>query len=275
MAETGDLLTRIYGNFRGADFRGEEINLGRSPDCLNVWRDYKKITSIETRPGMELDTAFEDTVYGIFFYTVNDTELLLVHSGTKLYKVENGTKTELYSGLNDAPSDGFVYNSTWYFKDGKNYLQYDGKTIKDVEGYVPTTTIGITAIDDGTGPRTPHEDVNLLSPYRINTMRGNGAGKEFQLDAQEIDSDFAPEVTIDGQKVYDTVTVEFYESRDDDLPILVRTVKCGENVEPPVDEFGNRINWWYNWSTTSAYFPRRMYCDTSVYSKDYDDDIGE
>ena len=35
----GDIVTRIYGNFRGADFRGEEINIVRSPDCLNVWKD--------------------------------------------------------------------------------------------------------------------------------------------------------------------------------------------------------------------------------------------
>ena len=41
MSETGSLVTRRYGSFRGADFRGEDDNLARSPDCLNVWRDYK------------------------------------------------------------------------------------------------------------------------------------------------------------------------------------------------------------------------------------------
>ena len=40
--ETGDRISRIYANFRGADFRGEEINIRRSPDCLNVWKDYKE-----------------------------------------------------------------------------------------------------------------------------------------------------------------------------------------------------------------------------------------
>ena len=29
-----DLVSRIYSNFRGVDFRGEEINLIRSPDSL-------------------------------------------------------------------------------------------------------------------------------------------------------------------------------------------------------------------------------------------------
>ena len=49
MSATGDLISRIYGSFRGADFRGEEINLSRSPDCLNVWKDYKETESIRTR----------------------------------------------------------------------------------------------------------------------------------------------------------------------------------------------------------------------------------
>ena len=86
MSETGDLITRVYANFRGADFRGEEINLTRSPDCLNVWKDYKFTESIRTRPAMESVLAFSDTVYGIFFYNGK----MLVHSGTKLYKVSNG-----------------------------------------------------------------------------------------------------------------------------------------------------------------------------------------
>ena len=81
-----DIVTRVYGNFRGADFRGEEINLSRSPDCLNVWKDYKETDSIRTRPGMELHTAFNGTVYGIFFYK----DMMLVHRADKLYRVENG-----------------------------------------------------------------------------------------------------------------------------------------------------------------------------------------
>ena len=43
-------VTRVYGGFRGVDFRGEEVNLSRSPDCLNVWKDYKDVDGIRTRP---------------------------------------------------------------------------------------------------------------------------------------------------------------------------------------------------------------------------------
>jgi hypothetical protein len=55
-----NLISRIYSNFRGVDFRGEEINLSRSPDSLNVWKDYKETESIRTRPKMKLEMVLED-----------------------------------------------------------------------------------------------------------------------------------------------------------------------------------------------------------------------
>ena len=186
---TGDLITRVYGNFRGVDFRGEEINLVRSPDSLNVWKDYKETESIRTRPGMELKVSFPDSVYGVFFYK----NLTLVHSGTNLYTVTSGGKKNIiYSGLREANSDGFVYEDIWYFKDGKHYLQYDGTTIKEVEGYVPTTSIARKPAGGG----TIHEDVNMLTGKRINTFLADGASFDFFLDAKNIDTDYAPIVKV-------------------------------------------------------------------------------
>lgn len=189
----GDLVTRVYSNFRGADFRGEEINLVRSPDCLNMWKDYKETESIRTRPGAELLSKFDSTVWGVFFYN-NE---ILVHSGTKLYKLVDGVKTELYNELNDKRSDSFIYNNIWYFKDGKYYLQYDGKEIKKVEGYIPTTSIGRKP----TGGGTIYEDVNMLSDYRINSFVVEERPCTCHLDAKDIDEDFTPEVTINGKKI--------------------------------------------------------------------------
>lgn len=192
MTETGDIVSRIYSNFRGVDFRGEEINLVRSPDSLNVWKDYKETESIRTRPGLELKQSFDARVYGIFFFNGS----MLVHSGSKLYKVTNGVKTEIYAGLNEAVSDSFVYENIWYFKDGKNYLRYDGTTITDVVGYVPTTSIGRKPEGGG----TIYEDVNMLSEYRINTFVGDGESKKFVLDAKDIDDEFS-EVLVNGEPV--------------------------------------------------------------------------
>ena len=211
--DTGDLISRIYGGFRGVDFRGEEINIVRSPDSLNVWKDYRETDSIRTRPGMVLQTAFDDPVYGIFFY--NDTQI--VHSGDKLYTVNNGVKTVLFSGAREAVSNSFTFENVWYFKDGKHYLQYDGTTIKDVEGYVPTTSIGRKPGGGG----TVYEDVNMLQGRRINTFLADGGSFDFVLDAQNIDIGFPPIVKVNDEVVtqgyrtnYDTGTVIFDKAPD-------------------------------------------------------------
>lgn len=201
MADT-TIVSRVYSGFRGVDFRGDEINLSRSPDALNVWKDYKETDSIRTRPGLEKVNDFSEPVYGVFFYTAGLASMMLVHSGTKLYKVVNGEKTELYSGLKAAASDSFVYNNTWYFKDGEHYLQYDGNTIKAVEGYVPTTSIGRKPAGGG----TIHEDVNLLSGKRINTFLADGTSTVFALDAQGLDTDFTPIVKVNGIAVTNFTT---------------------------------------------------------------------
>lgn len=190
---TGDLISRVYGNFRGVDFRGEEINLARSPDSLNVWKDYKETESIRTRPAMALKHSFTDTVYGMFFYK----GFMIVHSGTKLYKVQNGSKTEIFSGVSASTSDGFIYENIWYFKDGNNYLQYDGNVIYEVQGYVPTTSIARKPSGGG----KIHEDVNMLTGRRKNTFLADGESKDFYLDVMKLDTDFKPIVTVDDKEV--------------------------------------------------------------------------
>ena len=188
---TGDLITRVYSNFRGVDFRGEEINLRRSSDSLNVWKDYKETDSIRTRPGMELNVSFNSPVYGIFFYK----DIMLVHSGNKLYKVENGNKTVIYGNLKSPKSNGFIYENIWYFLCAGDYLQYDGTTIKAVEGYMPTTSIARKPSGGG----TKYEDVNMLCDKRINTFLADGSSRDFYLDADNLDEDFKPIVKIDGE----------------------------------------------------------------------------
>ena len=188
-----DLISRIYSNFRGVDFRGEEINLVRSPDSLNVWKDYKETESIRTRPGMEMKVPFDDTVYGIFYFKGK----MLVHSGTKLYKIDDGEKQVIYSDLNEATSQSFVFDDVFYLKDGLHYLKYDGTTIENVVGYVPTTSISRKPMGGG----TKYEDVNMLSDYRKNSFLADGGSFSFFLDVVNIDEDFAPVVTYNDEVV--------------------------------------------------------------------------
>lgn len=191
---SGDLINRVYTSFRGVDFRGEEINLVRSPDALNIWKDYKETESIRTRPKLEALEVFSTPVWGIFFYKVGNTEMTIVHSGTTLYKIVNGVREQLYTGLNPRKSYSFIYNNIWYFKDGINYLQYDGQIITEVVGFVPTTSIGRKPAGGG----TTYQDINMLTGIRINTFLADGVSKEYYLDAQGIDTDFTPIVTVNG-----------------------------------------------------------------------------
>ena len=73
---SGNLVTRNYTNFRGVDFsnRKDEVSLYRSPDALNVWKNYKSSNGrcIETRPDLELIGTYDNTIFGLFFYTINN-----------------------------------------------------------------------------------------------------------------------------------------------------------------------------------------------------------
>ena len=196
-----DIVSRIYSNFRGVDFRGEEINLVRSPDSLNVWKDYKETESIRTRPGMALAKDFAEPVYGVFFFKGS----MLVHSGTKLYKDDE----VLYEGLQEKLSNSFIYEDVWYFKDGKNYLKYDGTIVEPVEGYIPTTTI---ARKPG-GGGTKYEEVNMLSDYRYNSFLSDGVSFDYFLDVMNIDEDFPVVVTVNDVVVEEGYEVDYAEGK--------------------------------------------------------------
>lgn len=197
-----NIVSRIYSNFRGVDFRGDEINLVRSPDSLNMWKDYKETESIRTRPDIQLATAFDAPVYGIWFYNGHR----MVHSGTKLYADD----AVLFSDVNAIKSNAFVFENVFYFKDGIHYLQYDGETIKEVEGYIPTTTIARKPVGGG----TVYEDVNMLSDYRKNAFLSDGGSFDYWLDVRSIDADYVPEVTVNGEVVATSeYTVDYVEGK--------------------------------------------------------------
>lgn len=199
---SGSLITRNYAEFRGVDFSNNEVSLVRSPDSLNMWKDYKNSLGkqIETRPEIELVETYNNTIFGLFFYKVGNTEMTIVHSGTKLYKVVGATQTELFTGMNPRRSNAFVYNNVLYIKDGINYLKYDGSVCSQVVGFIPTTSIGRKPSGGG----TTYQDVNMLSAWRKNTFVADGESTEYFLDAQNIDGE-APIVKVNGDvKTYGT-----------------------------------------------------------------------
>jgi hypothetical protein len=203
MAVSGSLITRNYTNFRGVDFsnRKDEVSLYRSPDAINMWKNYKnsKGRCVESRPDIELVKEFTDTIFGLFFYTYNNSTHRIVHSGTKLYDNDN----IIYSNMAEHKSKAFVYEKSLYIKDGSKYYVYDGTQVKEVEGYIPTTTI--SRIPNGGG--TIYEDVNLLTGIRKNSFVADGTSKEYIVDSESFDSDYKVRAWVNGTEVTNFATI--------------------------------------------------------------------
>lgn len=194
---SGSLITRNYTNFRGVDFSNKEVSIYRSPDAINMWKNYKNLgMSIETRPDLELFKQFNNTKYGLFFYTINNVDHMIIHCGVSLYDYNPVTKvmkTIKATGMNVIKSQSFIYRNILYIKDGLNYLQYDGETCKEVTGYIVRTTIGKAP----SGAGSTYQEINLLTGVRENSFCGDGESKEYVLDAKELDADYTVRVFID------------------------------------------------------------------------------
>ena len=186
------IVPRLYSNFRGVDFRGEEINLIRSPDAKNMWKNYKKTSAIETRPGLKMvDRSLCELALspmGIYFYK----DKMLVHASNSLFSYKDGVLKQIYSDCGIDQSNGFVYENVFYFMDGENYMKYDGEKFERVEGYIPTTSIARKP--EGGGSK--YEDINMLSDYRYNTFLSDGGSFDFYLDSRNLDTDYVPEVWL-------------------------------------------------------------------------------
>jgi len=268
MSSLSDLITRNYGPFRGVDFSNNDVLLSRSPNALNMWKNYQESECIETRPGMKLLNTFNGPIYGLFFYTIQNYTHVLVHVGTKMYEWDNypnipATTTELYTGLNPKESRSFVYDNVFFFMDGINYLEYDGRLMKKVEGTIPFTSYyknpdGSTTIDEDTDTDLVYQPVNVLTSLRKNMFIGDGKSIRYQLDAKGLDptSTYLMRANVGGQEQTENIhftvnrvagVVTFSNAPTKDSEVIItyskttqgyknRILNCNLSVE-----FDNRI----------------------------------
>lgn len=199
---TSTSIKRTYTNFRGVDFANDPalVDLTRSPDALNVWKNYSDTqgSCIETRPGYRKLGNFESNINGIYIYN----NKALVHAGTNLYLWSNFPDTPeqkelLKSDMNNIRSSFVIFDDKLYILDGINYLVYDGtlKNVKDDNAYIPTTSISRSPSGGG----ELYQDINLLSSYRKNSFLADGTSTEYYLDAQNIDE--VTEVLVNDEEV--------------------------------------------------------------------------
>lgn len=299
MSNSGNLITRNYGNFRGVDFynRADNVSLNRSPDSLNMWKNYQSEQCVETRPDIELvGTAYASDINGFFIYYHTGADHKIVHSGTSLY--DNGDS--IYASMADTKSQYFIVGNNLYIKDGTNFLMYNGATVVTVESiaYIPTTSISRTPVENATDQAggTQFQDVNLISPYRKNSFTGDGTNLYYPLDTTDIDNDYTPVVTgtaitftVDyttGVLTFATAPSEPDTDGEDNITIQFKKTVSGyaDKIKKCtiLTEFDNRVFFagnpdypnlvWYcsNDSTTGLADP--TYCADTDYNKDGTDD---
>lgn len=247
-------VKRQFINLAGVDFKNEEslVDLTRSPDALNVWRNYdEEGNCIRTRPGYSQIAVFDGKINGIHLY---NSTTALVHSGTKLYLWNNfpsqpNNPTVLSTTMNNDKSSFFIFNSKLYINDGLNYLVYDG-TLRSVsqDAYIPTTSIARSPSGGG----TQYQDINVLTPKRINQFIADGTSTVYQLDFSSIDS-------VDSVYVNDTLVA----TTDYTVNTTLGQVTFGTAPSAPVLSGTDNVKITYS-KTTSSYTTRISSCKISM-----------
>ena len=140
-------------------------------------------------------------INGIFQFDDGEVSETLVHAGTELYRWDgaetfvNVTRTSTIGkaevmGLLDRKSCAFQNNGRLFIVGAGPYMAYgnwgDGYELRLVrecgEVYIPTTSININDSTVENDVRATLDDVNMLTPKRINKLVGNGDFTQTEKD---------------------------------------------------------------------------------------------
>lgn len=215
---------------------GEKI-LIHAGTRLFLWRNYPLSVGVsmsETlflpEPVLEenglkrFELTLDENVYSVKGLTTSDGEEILIREydrdtrtltvrGSKLSAgdVLNLTYTEgeisehdaLFSEMNERRSVSFIFNNRLYLIDGKNYLVYDGESVRSVidGAYIPTTYINIIPAGENADIGTEYEQRNILQPRFKHTFIADGETKEFYLNENALEE--ISEVKVYGVSVTD------------------------------------------------------------------------
>lgn len=155
--------------FGGIDLSSSSTTIPfyNSPDIKNMIPNTRG--DLDSRPGWETIKDFGNVpINGIFEYT---GDKYLVVAGDKIYRSNDNFASSIYTTVN-AEHEGFMYNGKLYMINGSKYLVYDGVSVTEVVGYIPTETIGTPA----TGGGTAFEEPNLISAFHKQSFQQTGAG---------------------------------------------------------------------------------------------------
>ena len=95
----------------------------------------------------------------------------------------------LFDNMNPRKSTSFIFNNRLYIIDGKNYLVYDGVSVKSVldNAYIPLTYINIITSGENADIGKQHEQRNILQSKFRHTFIADGTTTEFFLNENALD----------------------------------------------------------------------------------------
>ena len=184
--------TLTLENFKGVDLSSSPLRVAtsRASYMRNLWSENG---ANHKRPGWRELFRLDGKINGVFPFEEGSAEVLLVHAGTKLYRViqMQGVwgQAKLREGLENTSSQCFYRDGRAYIIGCGAYLVYgsfDGEyVLKDVSeiAYVPTTTVSIGAVGSGDTQRASLDGVNLLTAWRKNRLDSTSTSAYYELDA--------------------------------------------------------------------------------------------
>lgn len=159
----------------------------QSDEMLN---EYFKERMLTKRPGQAYLTASIGSFPVLSMYEKKYKGFLIFSAGTKFNKcdISTGVVTEIYSGLTANKGVFFVFKNAagadiLYYKNGAQYVQYDGTTVTSVVGYIPTVITG----RGPTGGGTPFEKYNRIQAGFRNSFSADGIAVAYLLTLTNLD----------------------------------------------------------------------------------------
>ena len=177
-------------NLKDLEFE-QEVN--QTPYMLNMM--YRN-GAFGKRYGQEIfnNFTFAGKIYATFYFAGQ----IIVHAGTKVYK-SNGTSFTEISGATVTAAKGLfmVYAQKLYYLQNKKFYQYDGTTWSQITPYVPDVLINCKP--DGTKSDNLDE-YNILGLQFAYIYNGDGTTKLYKSydNLNIINTNVEPIVEIDG-----------------------------------------------------------------------------
>lgn len=149
-----------------------EQDMNQSPYMLNVM--YRN-GAFGKRFGQEIHSEYSDTVYSVTTYADD----IFVHAGSKIYRYNDGAKTEVATGIAQEKGLFVVFAQKLYYLISSGFYKYDGTSFATIDPYIPE--ILINCKPDGSFSGDPVDDFNLIGNKFSIIYNGTGTDTVYHV----------------------------------------------------------------------------------------------